>query len=60
MALPFPRTGVTDVLMAVVDDLQFAWRERIGQHSTHAFDALGIGRGRVHGSTGLNGRTSTR
>lgn len=52
-------TSVADMPMAVIADFQPLWRKRLLQQGAHALDARTVVRD-AHGSTGLNGRTSTR
>ena len=51
---------VADVLMAVVDHFERLGCQRCLQQGPHPGDAFGVGGRHAHGSTGLNGRTSTR
>lgn len=63
MASPIPGAFVTDVMVAVVNDVQFGWRERSLQSAADRIHPLCPRqwlRGLAHGSTGRNGRTSTR
>ena len=67
MSLPATRAGMPRMLVAVVDDLDRGRVERLDQQGADALDPLrveprdiGLGPAAVHGSTRLNGRTSTR
>lgn len=57
MATSVARTGVTDVTMAVVADVELIRRQRGPQRGADPLDAAGSGL--AHGSTGRNGRTLT-
>ncbi len=54
MSTPVTRTGVADMAMAVVFDLQVRGGQGLLQRVTHAGDPV------THGSTLRNGRTSVR
>lgn len=57
MATPVTRTGVADVTMTVVADLELGRRQRSRQRGADPLDAAGGSF--AHGSTGRNGRTLT-
>ncbi len=67
MPLPATGTGVARMPVAVVGDIDGFRRQRIDQQLADAFDPrrveardIGLGPVFAHGSTRLNGRTSTR